>query len=244
MRLVAATLYALRIPVRGCVQPQRPRAALACDSVVVRVRDEAERRGTARGSRVRTSPARRSRRCSITSPGSCGPRVAERDLPPMGHLAGLDAFIPDTSLPGSLAPHAARAGLELAILDCSMLRRRPVGGGGPAAAAGARALQRRDHGRADGPRGQARSTDARGRPAPRQGQGRLRGRHRPGDAPSGRPWAPTCPCGSTPTAPGASSARSQVLRAVAPLGVAAVEQPLPRGVMRDYARLREAVPYR
>ena len=29
-----------------------------------------------------------------------------------GHLAGLAAFIPMTTLPGVLAPHAARAALE------------------------------------------------------------------------------------------------------------------------------------
>ena len=50
--------------------------------------------------------------------GELWPRVAGRELPAPGDLGGLDAFVPDTGLAGAIAPHASRAALELAILDC------------------------------------------------------------------------------------------------------------------------------
>src|SRR5439155_348155 len=50
------------------------------------------------------------------------PGVAGRDLPPAGHLPGLATFLPETYLAGALAPNAARAALELAMLDCALRR--------------------------------------------------------------------------------------------------------------------------
>lgn len=49
------------------------------------------------------------------------PAVAGRELPAIADLSGLaalDAFIPDLPEPGIVAPNAARAAMEVAILDC------------------------------------------------------------------------------------------------------------------------------
>ena len=54
--------------------------------------------------------------------GDLWPRVVGRELPPADHLAGVAAFLPPCLQPGVLAPHAARAALELAILDCTLRR--------------------------------------------------------------------------------------------------------------------------
>src|SRR5213592_4000386 len=169
------------------------------------------------------------------------PRVAGRDLPPSGHLAGLATFLPETYLAGALAPNAARAALELAMLDCALRR-----GGRPMASvlpprrtrvtysgvvtAGSveRAVQHARRMRAIGMRhvkvkvgfddDVARVT------AVREALG-------PGvtlrlDANGA--WT--------------FERAVAVLDAVAPLGIAAVEQPLPRGPVDDLARLRQATP--
>jgi len=49
-------------------------------------------------------------------------RVAMRELPPAGHLAGLAALLPAMAGASSVIPNAARAALELAILDCMLHR--------------------------------------------------------------------------------------------------------------------------
>jgi len=50
------------------------------------------------------------------------PRVADREVPPACNLEALAAFLPETSLAGAIAPHASRAALELAVLDCALRR--------------------------------------------------------------------------------------------------------------------------
>jgi muconate cycloisomerase len=48
--------------------------------------------------------------------------VVLRELPPAGHLAGVAALLPETPAAGGVTPNAARAALELAILDCMLHR--------------------------------------------------------------------------------------------------------------------------
>jgi len=121
MRLVGATLYALRIPFVEAFGHSAGERRCS-DSVVVRVRDEAGTEGFGEGAPRPYVTGETVATMLDHLTGELWPRVAERELPSTGHLAGVDAFLPDTRLPGVVAPHAARAALELAILDC-MLRR-------------------------------------------------------------------------------------------------------------------------
>jgi muconate cycloisomerase len=237
MRLVSATLYALRIPfIEAFVHSTSERSH--ADSVVVRVCDEAGTEGFGEGvprpyvtgETVETMLAHLAR--------ELWPRVVERELPPAGDLAAHEAFIPDTRLPGIVAPHAARAALELAVLDCTLRRaghaaaiglppRRPRVTYSGVITAGAidRAVRHARQMRAIGLRhvkvkvgfddDVARVAAVREALGP---EASLR-------LDANGAW---------------SFARAvEVLTAVAPLGIAAVEQPLPRG--GDYPRLRAAV---
>ena len=126
MKLVAATVYALRIPFVEAFRHSAKERRWS-DSVVVRVRDEDGTEGFGEG---------------IARPYVTGetpdtmvqhlmqdlwPAVVRRDLPELadaGALRAVDAFIPDKRTPGVVANHASRAALELAILDGALRRQR------------------------------------------------------------------------------------------------------------------------
>lgn len=238
MRLVGATLYALRIPFVEAFGHSAGERRCS-DSVVVRVRDEAGTEGFGEGAPRPYVTGETVATMLDHLAGELWPRVAERELPPTGHLAGLDAFLPDTRLPGTVAPHAARAALELAILDCMLQRagrsaatvlppRRPrvtysgVVTAGPIDRAVRHARQMRAVGLRHVKLKVGFDDDVARVAAVREALGsevslRL-------DANGG--W---------------TLARAvEVLTVVAPLGIAAAEQPLPRG--GDFAALRSAVP--
>ena len=132
MRLVGATLYALRIPFvesfshsateRGC-----------SDSIVVRVRDETGVEGFGEGAPRAYVTGETTETAWSHLADTLWPRVAERALPDAstldaagvpegGVLDALAAAVPDVALNGALAAHASRAALELAILDCALRR--------------------------------------------------------------------------------------------------------------------------
>ncbi len=114
MKLVAATLYALRIPFVESFSHSATRAAAGPTRSWCACATTPGRRDSARAPRVPTSPARRSRRCSTTwRERAVAPRGGSRAAAP-GRPGGLDALIPDTGLAGAIAPHASRAALELA----------------------------------------------------------------------------------------------------------------------------------
>jgi muconate cycloisomerase len=240
MRLVGATLYALRIPfVEAFSHSATDRRA--SDSVVVRVRDEAGTEGFGEGT-PRPYVTGETVATMLDHLGrQLWPRVAGRALPPTGHLAGLAALLGDTALAGAIAPNAARAALELAVLDCALRRTgrslatvlpprrsRVTYSGVVTAGSLERAVQHARRMRAIGMRHVKVKVgfddDVARIAAVRQALGpdvslRL-------DANGA--W----------TLPRAI----EVLNAVAPLGVAAVEQPLPRGPVADLARLRAETP--
>ncbi len=240
MRLVGATLYALRIPFVEAFSHSATERRWS-DSVVVRVRDDAGTEGFGEGT-PRPYVTGETVETMLEHLGrDLWPRVAGRDLPPAGHLAGLATFLPETYLAGALAPNAARAALELAMLDCALRRvGRPMASVLPprrtrvtysavvTAGSVERAVQHARRMRAIGMRhvkvkvgfddDVARVT------AVREALG-------PGvtlrlDANGA--WT--------------FERAVAVLDAVAPLGIAAVEQPLPRGPVDDLARLRQATP--
>jgi L-Ala-D/L-Glu epimerase len=241
MRLVGATLYALGIPfVESFDHSARDRRY--CDSVVVRVCDEIGTEGFGEGAPRPYVTGETVETMLGHVEHELWPRLVDRELPPLGHLAGLDAFIPDTRLAGALAPHASRAAVEVAILDCMLRRagcslasvlppRRPrvtysgVVTAGPIERAVRHARQMRTIGLRHLKLKVGFDDDVARVGAVREAVGpdvslRL-------DANGA--W---------------SHARAvEVLTAVAPLDVAAVEQPLPRAAgPDDYARLRSAVP--
>src|SRR5438093_5667821 len=240
MRLVGATLYALRIPFVEAFSHSATERRWS-DSVVVRVRDDAGTEGFGEGA-PRPYVTGETVETMLEHLGrDLWPRVAGREVPPACNLEALAAFIPETGLAGAIAPHASRAALELAVLDCALQRAgrslatllpprrsRVTYSGVIAAGPIARAVLHARRMRAIGMRhvkvkvgfddDVARVT------AVREALG-------PGvtlrlDANGA--WT--------------FERAVAVLAAVAPLGIAAVEQPLPRGPVDDLARLRQATP--
>jgi muconate cycloisomerase len=241
MRLVAATLYALRIPfVAAFTHSARERRW--SDSVVVRVRDEAGTEGWGEGA-PRPYVTGESVDLMVRHlAAELWPRVADREIPPVAagqDLAAIADVVPQTAVPGVLAPGASRAALELAILDCALRRggrgmaavlpprrARVVYGGvitaGPVERAAQHARQMRAIGLQHVKVKVGFADDVARVAAVREVLGpdvavRL-------DANGG--WTP--------------ERAVEVLTAVAPFDVAAIEQPLPRGDAAAVRRLREA----
>ena len=240
MKLVAATLYALRIPFVESFSHSATERRWS-DSVVIRVRDEAGTEGFGEGTPrpYVTGEIVETMLDHLTC--ELWPRVAGREVPPACNLEALAAFIPETGLAGAIAPHASRAALELAVLDCALQRagrslatllppRRSrvtysgVIAAGPIARAVQHARQMRAVGLHDVKVKVGFDDDVARVTAVREALGH--------DA------------SLRLDANGAWSfdRAVQVLNAVAPLGIAAVEQPLPRGPVEDLARLRQAIP--
>jgi L-alanine-DL-glutamate epimerase-like enolase superfamily enzyme len=121
MRLVGATLYALRIPfVEGFTHSATARSS--SESIVVGVRDETGVVGFGEGAPRPYVTGETLEMALAHVAEALWPHVAERPLPEAGDLDALGAVLPDVALPGTIAPHASRAALELAILDCALRR--------------------------------------------------------------------------------------------------------------------------
>lgn len=124
MTLVAATLYALRIPFLEVFRHSASERRW-CDSVVVRVRDDAGHEGFGEGTPRAYVTGETVDSMLSHLAGDLWPSVAGRPLPALdgpGDLCRIDALIPDRALPGISAAHASRAALEIAILDCALRR--------------------------------------------------------------------------------------------------------------------------
>ena len=240
MKLVAATLYALRIPLVESFSHSATERRWS-DSVVVRVRDEAGTEGFGEGTPRPYVTGEIVQTMLDHFTCELWPRVADREVPPACSLEALAAFLPETSLAGAIAPHASRAALELAVLDCALRRAgRPLATllpprrsrvtysgvitAGPIARAVQHARQMRAIGLHNIKVKVGFDDDVARVTAVREALGH--------DA------------SLRLDANGAWSFERavHVLNAVAPLGIAAVEQPLPRGPVEDLARLRQAIP--
>lgn len=124
MKPVAATIYALHIPFTEAFQHSIKERTF-CDSVVIRVRDEAGTEGFGEGVPRPYVTGETADMMVEHLARDLWPAIAERELPALqdeADLAALDAFIPQQGLPGVLSDNASRAALELALLD-SILRR-------------------------------------------------------------------------------------------------------------------------
>jgi len=240
MKLVAATLYALRIPFVESFSHSATERRWS-DSVVVRVRDEAGTEGFGEGTPrpYVTGEIVETMLEHLTC--ELWPRVADRELPPTCNLEALAAFLPETGLAGAIAPHASRAALELAVLDCALRRagrslatllppRRSrvtysgVIAAGPIARAVQHARQMRAIGLRDVKVKVGFDDDVARVTAVREALGHNASLRLDANG----AWS--------------FDRAVHVLNAVASLGIAAVEQPMPRGPVEDLARLRQVIP--
>src|SRR5262249_2492265 len=120
MKLIDATFYVVRIPfVEAFAHSASQRRC--SESVVVRVRDDEGVQGYGEGA-PRSYVTGETVETMLEDLGRLWSRVAMRELPPAGHLAGLAALLPAMAGASSVIPNAARAALELAILDCILHR--------------------------------------------------------------------------------------------------------------------------
>lgn len=236
MRLVAATLYALRLPFVETFSHSATTRRWS-DSVVIRVRDEIGTEGFGEGAPRPYVTGETVETMLVHLARDVWPRVVGRELPPTGHLAGLEAFLPETHPPGVLAPHAARAALETAILDCTLRRTgRPLASilsprrrsvtysgvitAGPVERAVQHARQMRVVGLAAVKLKVGFDDDVTRVAAVRNALG------------------PEVSLRLDANGAWSVERALEVLDAVTPLGIAAVEQPLARGPVQDLARLR------
>lgn len=126
MTPVAATIYALHIPFTEAFQHSIKERTF-CDSVVIRVRDEAGTEGFGEGVPRPYVTGETADMVVEHLARDLWPAIVERELPALqdeADLAALDAFIPQQELPGVLSDNASRAALELALFDCVLHRQR------------------------------------------------------------------------------------------------------------------------
>ncbi len=243
MRLVGGTVYALSIPFVESFAHSRATRAW-CDSVVVRVEDEVGTEGFGEGVPRPYVTGETVSGMLEHLAGELWPAVAEREWPPLAgesDLYVLDARIPHSNLPGVVSDSASRAALELAILDCVLRRqrqslgtvlrpRRPrvVYSGVIPAGPLDRALQHARQMKLIGLRQIKVKVGGDDDVARVQQIREVVGHDVSLRVDANGAW-------SLPRA-------VEVLRALAPFAIAAVEQPLPRGPVADLRWLREASP--
>jgi muconate cycloisomerase len=130
MKLVALTVYALQIPFVSAFRHSLGDRTW-CDSVVVRVRTDTGVEGFGEGVPRDYVTGETAERVVARLAEHLWPALAGRELPELPGEAGLvalDAFIPEGPAPGILADHASRAALELALID-AWLRAHDVSAG-------------------------------------------------------------------------------------------------------------------
>jgi muconate cycloisomerase len=240
MRLVAATIYALRIPFVESFRHSTSERRWS-DSVIVRVRDEIGTEGFGEGAPRPYVTGETVETTLEHLAGELWPSVAEREVPPANDLEELEAFLPEIHVAEAIAPHASRAALELAVVDCALRR-----AGRPMATLLPPRRTRVTYGGviAAGP------IDRVVRDARRMLTIGLRDvKLKVGfEDDVGRVTAARATLGPDASlrldANGAWTFERavEVLNAVAHLRIAAVEQPLPRGPVEELARLRRATP--
>jgi muconate cycloisomerase len=240
MQLVAAIAYALRIPFVESFGHSASERRWS-DSVVVQVRDESGVEGYGEGAPRPYVTGETVETMLDHLAHELWPRVADRELPPAEDLATLAAVLPETALASALAPHASRAALELAVLDCALRRagrslstllppRRTrvtysgVITSGPLAGAARHARQMRAIGLRAVKLKVGFDDDVARVTAVREALG------------------PDVSLRLDANGAWSFGRGVEVLNAVAHLDIAAVEQPLARGPVEDLARLRRATP--
>ncbi|HEY8149159.1 MAG TPA: enolase C-terminal domain-like protein [Vicinamibacteria bacterium] len=124
MRLTSATVYALEIPfVEAFKHSARDRRC--CDSIVVRVRDEAGTEGFGEGV-PRPYVTGETTEFVLERVARLWSETGGHELPDLdgrATLPAIEAWVPAADSGGLIADNASRAALETAILDCVLRRR-------------------------------------------------------------------------------------------------------------------------
>lgn len=241
MKLVAATVYALDIPfVESFTHSAQVRRS--CDSVVVRVRNEDGAVGFGEGAARPYVTGETPDSMVEHVARDLWPRMLATELPNFvdDGLTAVDAIIPKMTLPGVIAPNAARCALELATLDCVL--------GSSGASVAALLPPRRPALTYGGVISAGDAEAAAGRARQMKAVGLEHIKLKVGTGPDvERVRAVREALGPDVSlrldANGAWNLQQAVdfLDAVAPFGIAAVEQPLPRAALGDLKALRQAV---
>jgi muconate cycloisomerase len=121
MKLVSATIYALAIPFVEAFYHSAS-ARRWCDSIVVRVRDEDGVEGYGEGTPRPYVTGETGDAMVRHLSTALWPAVAQRPLPALHDLESVERLIPEGTPDGVIAANASRAALELAILDCTLRR--------------------------------------------------------------------------------------------------------------------------
>jgi L-alanine-DL-glutamate epimerase-like enolase superfamily enzyme len=239
MKLVAATLYALRIPFVESFSHSAIERRWS-DSVVVQVRDDVGTEGYGEGTPRPYVTGETVETMLDHLASELWPRVADREVP-SANLEALGAFLPESHLAGAIAPNACRAALEVAVLDCALRRAgRPLAElmpprrnrvtysgvitAGPVPRAVQHARQMRAIGLHDIKVKVGFDDDVARVAAVREALG------------------PDASLRLDANGAWSFDRAVEVLNAVAHLGIAAVEQPLTRGPIEGLVRLRRATP--
>ena len=127
MKLISATVYALRLPfVASFAHSAKARAF--CDSIVVKVRDESGIEGFGEGAPREYVTGETQATAAAHIAETLWPLVARKPLALCSGLPdGLPEFVPDASIAHAVSDGASRCALELAILDLALrLKKLPL----------------------------------------------------------------------------------------------------------------------
>jgi L-alanine-DL-glutamate epimerase-like enolase superfamily enzyme len=122
VKLVSATLFALQIPFVESFRHSAKERAVA-DPVVVQLRDDAGTEGFGEGAPRPYVTGETVAFAMEHLRERLWPEVAGRELPSLsadGGLEALESWIPSPEVPGIVADHASRSALELAVFDCAL----------------------------------------------------------------------------------------------------------------------------
>jgi L-alanine-DL-glutamate epimerase-like enolase superfamily enzyme len=243
VKLAAATVYALRIPFVEAFRHSTKDRSWS-DAVVVRVRDDRGVEGFGEGlARPYVTGETVEGMVEFLAQG-LWPGIGGRDLPELRtatDLGALDALMPRCEPPGVIAANASRAALETAIIDCALRRRgRSVGELLP---------PRRCRITYSGviTAGTLETTLQHARRLKLVGLTQIKIKVGLGDdvpriTAVRELFGPAATLRLDANGAWTLEEATEVLNAVGPLDIAAVEQPLPRGSVAELSRLRQVSP--
>jgi len=121
VRLVGATLYVVRVPFVEAFSHSVAERRCS-ESVVVRVQDDVGAEGFGEGTPRSYVTGETVETTLEALAHELWPAVAGREVPPADDLAALAAMLPHMSSAAGITPNAARAAMELAVVDCALRR--------------------------------------------------------------------------------------------------------------------------
>jgi L-Ala-D/L-Glu epimerase len=119
MKLISATVYALRLPFVASFAHSASERAFS-DSIVVKVRDESGLEGFGEGAPREYVTGETQATALAHIAETLWPSVARRQLAPCSSTDALPEFVPDARIAHTVSDGASRSALELAILDLAL----------------------------------------------------------------------------------------------------------------------------